>query len=200
MENQPYDISESSDSHTITKNLLWLPPGRPRSLGNMRCPAGAFRGTSGGPGGLLFLPSNLSALRWNSWHYGLAQVLGRIGFLGPSPLTPRPPLHLCPLHTGNQDNNFRIHVSSGLLMRGPRALDRERNSSHVLLVEAYNHDLGPMRSSVRVSGFRVSSLYVRLGMLGTVTVQTPPRPAFSMSYFLKPLSRPGMGTIALLPV
>ncbi|XP_049645214.1 cadherin-23 [Suncus etruscus] len=51
---------------------------------------------------------------------------------------------------GNQDNNFRIHVSSGLLMRGPRALDRERNSSHVLLVEAYNHDLGPMRSSVRV--------------------------------------------------
>lgn len=43
-----------------------------------------------------------------------------------------------------------IHVSSGLLMRGPRPLDRERNSSHVLIVEAYNHDLGPMRSSVRV--------------------------------------------------
>lgn len=59
--------------------------------------------------------------------------------------------------TGNQDNNFRIHVSSGLLMRGPQALDRERNSSHVLLVEAYNHDLGPMRSSVRVSGFRTGS-------------------------------------------
>ncbi|XP_073096138.1 cadherin-23-like [Manis javanica] len=35
-------------------------------------------------------------------------------------------------------------------MRGPRALDRERNSSHMLIVEAYNHDLGPMRSSVRV--------------------------------------------------
>ncbi|XP_053442225.1 cadherin-23 isoform X1 [Nycticebus coucang] len=35
-------------------------------------------------------------------------------------------------------------------MRGPRALDRERNSSHLLIVEAYNHDLGPMRSSVRV--------------------------------------------------
>ena len=35
-------------------------------------------------------------------------------------------------------------------MRGPRPLDRERNSSHVLIVEAYNHDLGPMRSSVRV--------------------------------------------------
>ncbi|XP_051008445.1 cadherin-23 [Acomys russatus] len=51
---------------------------------------------------------------------------------------------------GNHDNNFRIHVSSGLLMRGPRSLDRERNSSHVLMVEAYNHDLGPMRSSVRV--------------------------------------------------
>ncbi|XP_046509161.1 cadherin-23 isoform X5 [Equus quagga] len=51
---------------------------------------------------------------------------------------------------GNHGNNFRIHVSSGLLMRGPRPLDRERNSSHVLIVEAYNHDLGPMRSSVRV--------------------------------------------------
>nr|XP_008515948.1 PREDICTED: cadherin-23 [Equus przewalskii] len=51
---------------------------------------------------------------------------------------------------GNHGNNFRIHVSSGLLMRGPRSLDRERNSSHVLIVEAYNHDLGPMRSSVRV--------------------------------------------------
>ncbi|KAG8507354.1 Cadherin-23 [Galemys pyrenaicus] len=51
---------------------------------------------------------------------------------------------------GNQGNNFRIHVSNGLLMRGPRPLDRERNSSHVLVVEAYNHDLGPMRSSVRV--------------------------------------------------
>ncbi|XP_057164478.1 cadherin-23 [Ursus arctos] len=51
---------------------------------------------------------------------------------------------------GNHGNNFRIHVSNGLLMRGPRPLDRERNSSHVLTVEAYNHDLGPMRSSVRV--------------------------------------------------
>uniref|UniRef100_A0A8C6MUZ9 Cadherin related 23 (otocadherin) n=1 Tax=Mus spicilegus TaxID=10103 RepID=A0A8C6MUZ9_MUSSI len=51
---------------------------------------------------------------------------------------------------GNHGNNFRIHVGSGLLMRGPRPLDRERNSSHVLMVEAYNHDLGPMRSSVRV--------------------------------------------------
>ncbi|XP_038518771.1 cadherin-23 isoform X3 [Canis lupus familiaris] len=51
---------------------------------------------------------------------------------------------------GNHGNNFRIHVSNGLLMRGPRPLDREQNSSHVLIVEAYNHDLGPMRSSVRV--------------------------------------------------
>ncbi|XP_075389513.1 cadherin-23 isoform X2 [Tenrec ecaudatus] len=51
---------------------------------------------------------------------------------------------------GNHGNNFRIHVSNGLLMRGPRPLDRERNSSHLLVVEAYNHDLGPMRSSVRV--------------------------------------------------
>ncbi|XP_035882724.1 cadherin-23 isoform X2 [Phyllostomus discolor] len=51
---------------------------------------------------------------------------------------------------GNHGNNFRIDVSSGLLMRGPRPLDREQDSSHVLMVEAYNHDLGPMRSSVRV--------------------------------------------------
>uniref|UniRef100_A0A2K5K1M8 Cadherin-23 n=1 Tax=Colobus angolensis palliatus TaxID=336983 RepID=A0A2K5K1M8_COLAP len=51
---------------------------------------------------------------------------------------------------GNHGNNFRIHVSNGLLMRGPRPLDREQNSSHVLIVEAYNHDLGPMRSSIRV--------------------------------------------------
>uniref|UniRef100_A0A8C6RT94 Cadherin-23 n=1 Tax=Nannospalax galili TaxID=1026970 RepID=A0A8C6RT94_NANGA len=51
---------------------------------------------------------------------------------------------------GNHGNNFRIHVSNGLLMRGPQPLDREWNSSHVLMVEAYNHDLGPMRSSVRV--------------------------------------------------
>nr|XP_045378698.1 cadherin-23 isoform X1 [Camelus bactrianus] len=51
---------------------------------------------------------------------------------------------------GNHGNNFRIHISNGLLMRGPRPLDREWNSSHVLIVEAYNHDLGPMRSSVRV--------------------------------------------------
>ncbi|KAM4852687.1 cadherin-23 [Thomomys bottae] len=51
---------------------------------------------------------------------------------------------------GNHGNNFRIHISNGLLMRGPQPLDRELNSSHVLMVEAYNHDLGPMRSSVRV--------------------------------------------------
>ncbi|XP_077896986.1 cadherin-23 isoform X2 [Ictidomys tridecemlineatus] len=51
---------------------------------------------------------------------------------------------------GNHGNNFQIDVSHGLLRRGPRPLDRERNSSHVLVVEAYNQDLGPMRSSVRV--------------------------------------------------
>ncbi|EPQ17982.1 Cadherin-23 [Myotis brandtii] len=51
---------------------------------------------------------------------------------------------------GNHGNHFRIHVSDGLLVRGPQPLDREQDSSHVLIVEAYNHDLGPMRSSVRV--------------------------------------------------
>eukprot|EP00076_Gallus_gallus_P022386 XP_015143734.1 cadherin-23 isoform X5 [Gallus gallus] len=51
---------------------------------------------------------------------------------------------------GNEHNNFRINPSSGLLMRGVRPLDREQNSSHVLEVEAYNTEHGPMRSSVRV--------------------------------------------------
>uniref|UniRef100_A0A8D0BYG7 Cadherin-23 n=1 Tax=Salvator merianae TaxID=96440 RepID=A0A8D0BYG7_SALMN len=51
---------------------------------------------------------------------------------------------------GNNYNNFRINPSSGLVMRGMRPLDRERNSSHVLEVEAYNSEQGPMRSSVRV--------------------------------------------------
>nr|XP_016847668.1 PREDICTED: cadherin-23 isoform X1 [Anolis carolinensis]XP_016847669.1 PREDICTED: cadherin-23 isoform X1 [Anolis carolinensis] len=51
---------------------------------------------------------------------------------------------------GNHFNNFRINPSSGLVMRGLRVLDRERNSSHVLEVEAYNSEQGPMRSSVRV--------------------------------------------------
>ncbi|KAH0623539.1 hypothetical protein JD844_006393 [Phrynosoma platyrhinos] len=50
----------------------------------------------------------------------------------------------------NNFNNFRINPSSGLVMRGLRPLDRERNSSHVLEVEAYNSEQGPMRSSVRV--------------------------------------------------
>uniref|UniRef100_A0A8C6ZS41 Cadherin related 23 n=1 Tax=Nothoprocta perdicaria TaxID=30464 RepID=A0A8C6ZS41_NOTPE len=51
---------------------------------------------------------------------------------------------------GNEHNHFRIHPSSGLLMRGARPLDREQNSSHVLEVEAYNTEQGAMRSSVRV--------------------------------------------------
>lgn len=51
---------------------------------------------------------------------------------------------------GNEHNHFRINPSSGLVMRGVRHLDREQNSSHVLEVEAYNTEQGPMRSSVRV--------------------------------------------------
>ncbi|NXN10050.1 CAD23 protein, partial [Indicator maculatus] len=51
---------------------------------------------------------------------------------------------------GNEHNHFRINPSSGLVMRGVRPLDREQNSSHVLEVEAYNTEQGPMRSSVRV--------------------------------------------------
>ncbi|KAM8957382.1 cadherin-23 isoform 2-T2 [Lycaon pictus] len=83
---------------------------------------------------------------------------------------------------GNHGNNFRIHVSNGLLMRGPRPLDREQNSSHVLIVEAYNHDLGPMRSSVRVIVYVedvndeapvfTQQQYSRLGLRETVGVGT----------------------------
>ncbi|KFP03887.1 Cadherin-23, partial [Calypte anna] len=51
---------------------------------------------------------------------------------------------------GNEHNQFRINPSTGLVMRGVRSLDREQNSSHVLEVEAYNTEQGPMRSSVRV--------------------------------------------------
>ncbi|KAM3835604.1 cadherin-23 [Vipera latastei] len=51
---------------------------------------------------------------------------------------------------GNNFNNFRINPNNGLVMRGLRPLDREQNSSHVLEVEAYNSEQGPMRSSVRV--------------------------------------------------
>ncbi|NWU98686.1 CAD23 protein, partial [Upupa epops] len=51
---------------------------------------------------------------------------------------------------GNEQNHFRINPSTGLVMRGMRHLDREQNSSHVLEVEAYNTEHGPMRSSVRV--------------------------------------------------
>ncbi|KAL2082875.1 hypothetical protein ACEWY4_020648 [Coilia grayii] len=52
--------------------------------------------------------------------------------------------------SGNMFQHFSISTLSGLLSRGPRALDRETSSSHVLEVEAYNSDQGPMRSTVRV--------------------------------------------------
>ncbi|KAM9617928.1 cadherin-23 isoform 2-T2 [Trichechus inunguis] len=83
---------------------------------------------------------------------------------------------------GHHGNNFRIHVSNGLLMRGPRPLDREQISSHVLVVEAYNHDLGPMRSSVRVIVYVedvndeapvfTQQQYSRLGLRETAGIST----------------------------
>ncbi|KAM4636899.1 cadherin-23 [Discoglossus pictus] len=79
-------------------------------------------------------------------------------------------------------NNFRIDVSSGLIMRGPQPLDRETNSSHVLMVEAYNSDQGPMRSSVRVIVYVddvndeipvfTQQQYSRLGLRETVGIGT----------------------------
>ncbi|KAL0964189.1 hypothetical protein UPYG_G00320520 [Umbra pygmaea] len=52
--------------------------------------------------------------------------------------------------SGNSEGQFSINQLSGLVTRGQKALDREKISSHVLEVEAYNSDLGLMRSSVRV--------------------------------------------------
>ncbi|XP_069045127.1 cadherin-23 [Lepisosteus oculatus] len=52
--------------------------------------------------------------------------------------------------SGNSNNIFNISEGTGLVTRGQRPLDRETSSSHVLEVEAYNSDLGRMRSSVRV--------------------------------------------------
>ncbi|KAM9327300.1 cadherin-23 [Gastrophryne carolinensis] len=84
--------------------------------------------------------------------------------------------------SGNENNNFRIDVGTGLLQRGPKALDRETNSSHVLVVEAYNSDQGPMRSSVRVIVYVddvndevpafTQQQYSRLGLRETVGIGT----------------------------
>ncbi|XP_048863831.1 cadherin-23 isoform X2 [Brienomyrus brachyistius] len=52
--------------------------------------------------------------------------------------------------SGNMNRQFNINELTGLVTRGERALDRENSGSHVLEVEAYNSDLGSMRSSVRV--------------------------------------------------
>ncbi|KAM4702929.1 cadherin-23 [Rhinophrynus dorsalis] len=82
----------------------------------------------------------------------------------------------------NNKNNFIIDISTGLLMRGPQPLDRETNSSHVLMVEAYNSDQGPMRSSVRVIVYVedvndevpvfTQQQYSRLGLRETVGIGT----------------------------
>ncbi|XP_028324077.1 cadherin-23 isoform X1 [Gouania willdenowi] len=52
--------------------------------------------------------------------------------------------------SGNSNELFSIDRQTGLVTRGPRALNRETSSSHMLEVEAYNSDEGSMRSSVRV--------------------------------------------------
>ncbi|XP_075466716.1 cadherin-23 isoform X3 [Ascaphus truei] len=84
--------------------------------------------------------------------------------------------------SGNSKNNFRIDVSTGLVMRGTQPLDRETNSSHVLVVEAYNSDQGPMRSSVRVIVYVedvndelpmfTQQQYTRLGLRETAGIGT----------------------------
>lgn len=62
---------------------------------------------------------------------------------------------------GNSNNLFSIDRQSGLVTRGPKALDRETSSSHVLEVEAYNSDEGSMRSSVRVRRNTTSQLLLQ---------------------------------------
>lgn len=64
---------------------------------------------------------------------------------------------VCLYCAGNSGGQFSIDLLSGLITRGPRTLDRETSSSHLLEVEAYNSDQGSMRSSVRVRcvAFRV---------------------------------------------
>ncbi|XP_019902910.3 cadherin-23 isoform X4 [Esox lucius] len=52
--------------------------------------------------------------------------------------------------SGDSEGQFNINQLSGLVTRGQKTLDREKRSSHVLEVEAYNSDMGLMRSSVRV--------------------------------------------------
>ncbi|KAE8591215.1 hypothetical protein XENTR_v10018345 [Xenopus tropicalis] len=84
--------------------------------------------------------------------------------------------------SGNEKTNFRIDVNTGLIMRGVQPLDRETNSSHVLVVEAYNSDQGPMRSSVRVIIYVedvndevpvfTQQQYSRLGLRETVGIGT----------------------------
>ncbi|XP_041116855.1 cadherin-23-like isoform X4 [Polyodon spathula] len=52
--------------------------------------------------------------------------------------------------SGNGNSMFRIQSGTGLISRGQLPLDREAGASHMLEVEAYNSDLGSMRSTVRV--------------------------------------------------
>ncbi|XP_077053022.1 cadherin-23 isoform X1 [Siphateles boraxobius] len=83
--------------------------------------------------------------------------------------------------SGN-NGQFSMGNLSGLISRGTVALDRETRSSHVLEVEAYNSDLGSMRSSVRVIVYVedvndeppvfTQSQYNRLGLRETAGIGT----------------------------
>ncbi|XP_056327409.1 cadherin-23 [Danio aesculapii] len=83
--------------------------------------------------------------------------------------------------SGN-NGQFSMDSLSGLISRGSMALDRETRSSNVLEVEAYNSDLGSMRSTVRVivyvedvnDEFPVftQSQYNRLGLRETAGIGT----------------------------
>ncbi|XP_051779861.1 cadherin-23 isoform X1 [Erpetoichthys calabaricus] len=84
--------------------------------------------------------------------------------------------------SGNNNNVFRIDGVTGLITRGQRPLDRETTTSHMLEVEAYNSDLGSMRSTVRVivyvedandeSPVFTQQQYNRLGLRETAGIGT----------------------------
>uniref|UniRef100_S4RP29 Cadherin-related 23 n=1 Tax=Petromyzon marinus TaxID=7757 RepID=S4RP29_PETMA len=52
--------------------------------------------------------------------------------------------------SGNQDGNFLVNVSSGLISRGATPLDRETVALHALQVEAFNNDSVGLSSVIRV--------------------------------------------------
>ncbi|XP_038061188.1 uncharacterized protein LOC119731947 isoform X4 [Patiria miniata] len=73
---------------------------------------------------------------------------------------------------GNNDNNFQIDATNGIISRGPTPLDRETKDSYVLTVEAYNDGDLPPRNTAAVTI--------------TVTDVNDEVPHFTQDVYLKP--------------